>query len=57
MPAQSFFKLNFFQIQSMVYAVNCLDFCLVLVFVYAESAVLYGMWCQVFLIAPHIILL
>jgi len=41
----------------MVYAVNCLDFCLVLVFVYAESAVLYGMWCQVFLIAPHIILL
>jgi hypothetical protein len=37
MPAQSVFKLNFFQIQSMIYAVNCLDFCLVLLFLYAEQ--------------------
>jgi len=52
MPAQSIFK-----IKSMIYVVNCLDFCLVLVFVYAESAVAYGMWCQVFPIAPHTIFL
>jgi len=41
----------------MIYVVNCLDFCLVLVYVYAESAVAYGMWFQVFPVAPHIILL
>lgn len=57
MPAQSIFKLNLIKIQSTIYAVNCVDCCLVLVFVYAESAVAYGMWCQVYPVAPHIVLL
>jgi hypothetical protein len=56
MSAKSTFKLNFIQIQSMIYAVNCVDCCLVLVFVYAKSTVAYGMWCQVYPVPPHILL-
>ena len=53
MPAQSVFKLNFIHLQSMIYAVNCLDCCLVLVIVYAESTVAYGMWCHLFCCTTH----